>query len=76
MGLGLEEADAGVELGWDVDVLVFHGEDADEGGIVSCYLCDIGVFPVAKLDSAVASNLGLLFEMSGCSGELVNDAQR
>ena len=38
MGLRLKEADAGVELLGDEDVLVVHWEDADEGGVVGGYL--------------------------------------
>lgn len=34
MGLGLEHADAAVELGRSSDVLVLGGEGPDEGGVV------------------------------------------
>lgn len=75
VGLGLEEADAGVELGGDVDVLVFHWEDADEGGVVRGDVGDVGVSPVAEFGAAVATGWGLGSDVGGCSGDLVHDVE-
>ena len=58
VGLGLEEADAGVELIGYGDVLVILGEEADEGGVVSSDAGDIGVSAGAELRMAVARCLG------------------
>ena len=43
MRLCLQEADAGVQLGGHVEVLIVHGKDADEGGAVSGDLGYVGV---------------------------------
>ena len=67
MGLGLEEADSGVELGWDVDVLVFHGEDADEGGVVGADVRYVGVFPLTQEGVAVAA-VGVVGGLDGDTG--------
>ena len=63
VGLGLEEADAGVELCGDEDVLVVHGEDADEGGVVGGYLGYVGVLSVAELNVAVTADFFLRGEV-------------
>lgn len=68
VGLSLEEADACVELGRYIDVLVFHGKNTDEGGIVSGDVGDVGILPVAELRVAIASNLGLGLKMGGRTG--------
>lgn len=75
MGLRLQEADTCVELGRDIDVLIFHWKDANKRCIVGSDVRDIGVFSIAELLSAVASDLRLLFEMSCCSGKLVDYSQ-
>ena len=46
--LRLEEADPGVELGGDVDILVVHGHDTNEGGVVGGDVGDVGVFAGAE----------------------------
>lgn len=73
MGLCLQEADAGVKLGRDVDVLVFHWEDADEGGIMRGDVGDVGVLSIAEFFTAIAADLGLGSDVSGSSSELVYD---
>lgn len=55
--LRLQEADTCVELGRDIDVVVVHGKDANERGIVGSDVRDVGVFAIAELLSAVASDL-------------------
>ena len=54
MGLGLEEADAGVKLVGHGDVLVILGEEADEGRVVGSDGGDVGVSAGAELRVAVA----------------------
>ena len=61
--LWLEDADASVELGGDVYVLVIHGEDADKRGAVRTDLRDIAVGTVTVFLVAVAA-------MGGLSGEV------
>lgn len=75
MGLRLQEADTCVELCRDIHILIFHGKDANERCIVGSDMCDVGIFSIAELLSAVASDLRLLFEMSCCSGKLVDYSQ-
>lgn len=55
--LRLQEADTCVELGRDIDVVIVHGKDANERGIVGSDVRDIGVFAIAELLPAVASDL-------------------
>ena len=57
MGLGLEEADAGVELVGYGDSLVVLGKATDEGGVVGSDGGDVGVLAIAELRVAVASCL-------------------
>lgn len=59
--LRLQEADPGVELGGDVEVLVVRGHDAHEGGFVCADLSDVAVAAVTKLRMAIAAILGLLW---------------
>ena len=66
MGLGLEEADAGIQLGGDGFVLVVLGEGADEGGVVCADLGYVGVLAVAEGRVAVAGRLGLDGVRDGC----------
>lgn len=54
VGLGLQEADAQIELVGDVDVLVLLRKGADEGGVVGADLGDVGVFAAAVFGVAVA----------------------
>ena len=57
VGLGLEKADAGVELVGYGDVLVIRREEADEGGVVGSDGGDVGVLAGAELGVAVAGCL-------------------
>ena len=57
VGLGLEEADAGVELVGYGDVLVIRREEADEGGVVGSDGGNVGVLAGAELRVAVAGCL-------------------
>ena len=57
VGLGLEEADAGVELVGYGHVLVIRREEADEGGVVGSDGGDVGVLAGAELRVAVAGCL-------------------
>ena len=54
VGLGLEEADAGVELVGYRDPLVVLWEGADEGRVVGSNGSDVGVLAIAELRVAVA----------------------
>ena len=75
MGLRLQEADTCVQLGRDINILIFHGKNANEGSVMGSNVRDVGVFSVAELFSPVTSALRLLLEMSCCSGKLVDYAQ-
>ena len=59
MGLGLEEADAGVQLGGYGLVLVVLGEDADECGVVRTDLGYVGKLAGAEGGVAFAGCLGV-----------------
>lgn len=54
MHLGLEEADAGVELGDYVDVLIIGGVQAGKGGVVGADVGYVGVGSGAEVGRAVA----------------------
>lgn len=54
MGLALEEADAHVELGRHVDVLVMLGEGPDEGAVVGAHLGEVGVRAITVGGLAIA----------------------
>lgn len=73
--LGLQEADAGVELGGDIDILVLHRQHAYEGRIVGGDVSDVGVFSVAELLVTIAADLGLGLDVSGSPSKLIHDVQ-
>lgn len=57
VGLGLEEADTGVELVEHWNFLVVLGKEADKGGVVGTDGGDVGVLADTELRVAVAGCL-------------------
>ena len=59
MGLGLEETDASIQLGFYGDVLVVLGEVADESRVVSSDGGNIGVLTSTEFSVAITESLRL-----------------
>ena len=59
VGLGLEETDASIQLGFYRDVLVVLWKVANESGVVSSDRGDVGVLTTAEFSVAVTESLRL-----------------
>ena len=69
VGLGLQEADAGVELGGDGDALVVGRGGADEGGVVGADEGDVGVWTGAEGGVAVTEGFFFCTDYGGLEEE-------
>ena len=76
MGLGLQEADASIQLGGHRDILVVLGKVADEGGVMGSDCSDVRVLTAAKFSVPITEGLCLSWSKAGKREQEEGDKER
>ena len=76
MRLGLQEADASIQLGGHRDILIVLGKITDEGGVMSSDCSDVRVLTAAKFSVPIAEGLCLSWSQAEKREQEEGDRER